>query len=305
MNTDERNFRSIYYEKCQINSVEEQKSLNKLLQDDIRNLSKLKQFCMNYTVPNNNRSYLWALVMGILPLHKSSTAYVRDQRREMYEDLRRAVTVLRLNDNKQKEPFMWLIDHKKKAQVMHTMWLIESNRLWHGNSSASLQADDMHFIEIVRTLLQIFDDNVETYWIAKGFYKYTRELKKECVKLKEQTQNMLKREDLSLLNHLELLGLFDGNSTLLDNWYITCFAGIICTTHLVKIWDKVCGGSRKIVVFLFVELVKDIRSSILKQTSLADVKRLIETVKDLDGVIIVNKAIKSLQNNSSQVEYTH
>ncbi|XP_039494020.1 TBC1 domain family member 7 [Drosophila santomea] len=292
-NTDERNFRSIYYEKCQINSVEEQKSLNKLLQDDIRNLSKLKQFCMNYTVPNNNRSYLWALVMGILPLHKASTAYIRDQRREMYEDLLRAVTVLRC------------ADHKKKEQVMHTMWLMESNRLWHGNASASLQADDMHFIEIVRTLLQIFNDDVETYWIAKGFYKYTRELKKECIKLKEQTQNMLKREDLALLNHLELLGLFDANSTLVDNWYITCFAGIICTTDLVKIWDKVCGGSRKIVVFLFVELVKDIRSLILKQTSLADVKRLIETVKDLDGVIIVNKAIKSLQNNSSEVEYTH
>ncbi|XP_016944475.3 TBC1 domain family member 7 [Drosophila suzukii] len=292
MNTDERNFRSSYYEKCLINSVEEKKSLNKLLQDDIRNLNKLKQFCMNYTVPNIHRSYLWALVMGILPLHKASTAYIRDQRREMYEDLLRAVTVLRCAEQKDKE------------LVMHTMWLLESNRLWHGNSSASLQADDMHFIEIVRTLRQIFNDDVETYWIAKGFYKYTRELKKECVKLKEQTQIMLKREDQTLFNYLEEIGLFDGNSTLLDNWYITCFAGVICETVLVKIWDKVCGGSRKIVVFLFVELVKDIKSLILKQKTLPDFKRLIETVKDLDGVI-VNKAIKSLQNNSSEVEYTH
>ncbi|KAH8363537.1 hypothetical protein KR084_011428 [Drosophila pseudotakahashii] len=289
---DERNFRSSYYEKCLINSVEEKKSLNKLLQDDIRNLNKLKQFCMNYTVPNIHRGYLWALVMGILPLHKASTAYIRDQRREMYEDLLRAVSVLRCAEQKEKE------------LVMHTMWLLESNRLWHGNANASLQADDMHFIEIVRTLLQIFNDDVETYWIAKGFYKYTRELKKECVKLKEQTQIMLKREDQSLCNHLEELGLFDGNSTLLDNWYITCFAGVICETVLVKIWDKICGGSRKIVVFLFVELVKDIRSLVLKQKSLPDVKRLIETVKDLDGVI-VNKAIKTLQNNSSEVEYTH
>ncbi|XP_016981454.1 TBC1 domain family member 7 [Drosophila rhopaloa] len=292
MNTDERNFRFSYYEKCLINSVEEKKSLNKLLQDDIRNLSKLKQFCMNYTVPNIHRSYLWALVMGILPLHKASTAYIRDQRREMYEDLLRAVTVLRC------------AEHKEKEQVMHTMWLLESNRLWHGNAGPSLHADDTHFIEIMRTLLQIFNDDVETYWIAKGFYKYTRELKKECAKLKEQTHIMLKREDQSLFNHLEELGLFDSNSTLLDNWYITCFAGVICETVLVKIWDKVCGGSRKIVVFLFVELAKDIKSLILKQKSLADVKRLIETVKDVDGVI-VNKAIKSLQNNSSEVEYTH
>ncbi|XP_017105226.2 TBC1 domain family member 7 [Drosophila bipectinata] len=292
MNTDERNFRSSYYEKCLINSVEEKKSLNKLLQDDIRNLNKLKQFCMNYTVPNIHRSHLWALVMGILPLHKASTAYIHDQRREVYEDLLRAVTVLRCTEQKEKE------------LVMHTMWLLESNRLWQGNTSCSLQADDLHFIEIVRTLLQIFTDDVETYWIAKGFYKYTRELKKECPKLKEQTQMLLRREDQALFLHLEQLGLFNANSTLLDTWYITCFAGVICETVLVKIWDKVCGGSRKIVVFLFIELVKDIKSLILKQNTLAEVKRLIEAIKDLDGVI-VNKAIKSLQNNSSEVEYTH
>ncbi|KAH8243494.1 hypothetical protein KR032_007876 [Drosophila birchii] len=292
MNTDERNFRSSYYEKCLINSVEEKKSLNKLLQDDVRNLNKLKQFCMNYTVPNIHRSYLWALVMGILPLHKASTAYIRDQRREVYEDLLRAVTVLQCAAQKEKE------------LVMHTMWLLESNRLWHGNASASLQADDTHFIEIVRTLLQIFNDDVDTYWIAKGFYKYTRELKKECSKLKEQTQMLLKREDHPLFIHLEELGMFDSNSILLENWFITCFAGVICETVLVKIWDKVCGGSRKIVVFLFIEIVKDLRSLILKQKSLAEVKRLIEGVKDLDGVI-VNKAIKSLQINNSEVEYTH
>ncbi|KAH8271165.1 hypothetical protein KR018_000481 [Drosophila ironensis] len=292
MNADERNFRSSYYDKCLINSVEEKKSLNKLLQDDIRNLNKLKQFCMNYTVPNIHRNLLWALVMGILPLHKASMAYIHDQRREVYEDLLRAVTVLRC------------VDQKDKELVMHTMWLLESNRLWHGNASASLQADDMHFIEIVRALLQIFSDDVETYWIAKGFYKYTRELKKECAKLKEQTQLILRREDQPLFLHLENLGLFEANSTILDNWYITCFAGVICETVLVKIWDKVCGGSRKIVVFLFIELVKNIRFLMFKQKTLEDVKKLIETVKDPDGVI-VNKAIKTLQINSSEVEYAH
>ncbi|SPP82702.1 blast:Unconventional myosin-Ib [Drosophila guanche] len=275
MNADERNFRSSYYEKCLINSVEENKSLNKLLEDDIRNLNKLKQFCMNYTVPNVHRNYLWSLVMGILPLHKSSTDYIRDQRREVYEDLLRAVSVLRCVQKKE------LVEHPKKklGHTMHTMWLLETNRLWQGNANATLQADDTHFIEIVRALLQIFTNDVETYWIAKGFYNYTRELKRECPKLKEQTQILLKREDLSLFNRLEQLGLFESSSVLLDNWYITCFAGVICETVLVKIWDKVCGGSRKIVVFLFVELVKDIRYLILKQNSLAEVKKLIETVR--------------------------
>ncbi|KAH8416636.1 hypothetical protein KR222_000169 [Zaprionus bogoriensis] len=298
MTTDERNFRSSYYEKVGCFSVEEKKSLNKLLQDDIRNLSKLKHFVYNYTVPAQQRNLLWCLIMGIMPLHKCNTDYVREQRCQVYEDLLRAVTVMRCVD---------MTDSTKcgKDLVLHKMWLLETNRLLHSNNTrGAALPDDSHFIEIVRALLQIFDDDVETYWMAKEFYQYTRELQKECAKLKELTQTLLRREDKDLLFRLEKLGLFEENSRLLDNWYTTCFAGVICETVLVKVWDKICGGAKKIVVFLFIELVKDIRALILKLNSQDELKALVETVKDLDGVI-VNKAIKSWHSNNSEVEYAH
>lgn len=187
MTTDERNFRSSYYEKVGCFSVEEKKSLDKLLQDDIRNPAKLKHFVYTFTVPAQQRSLLWSLIMGIMPLHKSNTGYVRDQRRQVYEDLLRAVTVMRFVDK-----------DKPRDLVLYKMWLLENNRLLHSNVRAGNQPDDNHFIEIARTLLEIFDDEMETYWIAKGFYQYTRELKKECSKLKELTQVLLKREDIAL-----------------------------------------------------------------------------------------------------------
>lgn len=187
MTTDERNFRFTYYEKVGCISVEEKKSLNKLLQDDIRNLSKLKHFAYTYTVPAQQRSLLWSLIMGILPLHKSITEYVREQRHQVYEDLLRAVTVMRFVEG-----------DKSRHLVLHKMWLLENNRLLHSNVRAGSQVDDNHFIEIARTLLDIFDDEMETYWIAKEFYQYTRDLKKECGKLKELTQILLKREDIAL-----------------------------------------------------------------------------------------------------------
>lgn len=189
MTTDERNFRSSYYEKVGCFSVEEKKSLNKLLQDDIRNLTKLKHFVYNYTVPAQQRNLLWSLIMGIMPLHKSNTEYVREQRRQVYEDLLRAVTVMRCLDAD---------SSKSKDIVLHKMWLLENNRLLHSNVRTGGQTDDNHFVEIVRALLKIFDDDVETYWMAKEFYQYTRELKKECAKLKELTQTLLKREDKEL-----------------------------------------------------------------------------------------------------------
>ena len=49
MCNDGRNFRSSYYDKEL--GVEEQKSLNKLLPDPIRNHARLKQFALRYTVP--------------------------------------------------------------------------------------------------------------------------------------------------------------------------------------------------------------------------------------------------------------
>ncbi|EDV93035.1 TBC1 domain family member 7 [Drosophila grimshawi] len=296
MTTDERNFRSSYYEKVGCFSVEEKKSLNKLLQDDIRNLAKLKHFVYTYTVPAQERSLLWCLIMGIMPLHKSNTDYVREQRRQVYEDLLRAVTVMRCVDAD---------SCKTRDLVLHKMWLLENNRLLHSNVRIGAQAqDDNHFVEIMRALLKIFDDEMETYWIAKEFYQYTREFKKDCAKLKELTQILLKREDIALFHRLDKLELFDVNSKLLENWYTTCFAGVICETVLVKVWDKVCGGAKKIVVFLFLELVKDIKSLIFDLSTQEDLKALIETVKDLDGVI-VNKAIKSWQSNNSEIEYAH
>ncbi|XP_030370296.1 TBC1 domain family member 7 [Scaptodrosophila lebanonensis] len=296
MTTDERNFRSSYYEKVGCHGVEEKKSLNKLLQDGIRDRNKLKQFCISYTVPADQRSLLWGLIMGILPLHKSSTDYIRDQLRQVYEDLLRAVSVMRYID-----------PTKPKEIVMHTMWQLENNRLLHNNAGPPV--DDSHFIEIVRVLLPLFDDNVETYCIAKEFYQYTRELKKESAKLKELTQTLLRREDIALFYHLDQLGIFSSNNNLLDNWYTTSFAGIIRETVLVKIWDKICGGARKIVVFLFLEMVKD--SQIKQRISICsaqnEFKILIETalqVNDLDAVI-VNRAIKSWQSNNSEIEYAH
>lgn len=64
MKTDERNFRSAYYEKVGCHSVEEKKSLEILLNNKPINLLKLKQFCLRFTVPAVHRGLLWNLLLG-------------------------------------------------------------------------------------------------------------------------------------------------------------------------------------------------------------------------------------------------
>lgn len=68
MATDERNFRSTYYEKVGFKSVEEKKSLEILLKDKPLDKGKLKQFCLRYCVPAAYRNLLWKLLLGTLIL---------------------------------------------------------------------------------------------------------------------------------------------------------------------------------------------------------------------------------------------
>ncbi|XP_061391941.1 TBC1 domain family member 7 [Musca vetustissima] len=286
MTADERNFRSSYYEKVGCHSVEEKKSLNKLLQDNIRNHVKLKQFCLSYTVPTTHRSLLWNIILGVMPLHKNSTEFIMDQRKAVYDDLLRAVTIMQ-----------YVNASTPKSKILLSMWQLENNRLLHSGPD---DIADQVFAEIVKVLLQIFEDDVETYWLAKEFYACTLDIQQECPRLKELTQTLLKKEDIQLYNHLDNLDVFKSDQ-LLDRWYITCFAGVINESTLVRVWDKICGGSKKIVVFIFLEMAKALSDKAMKCKSSQEFKLLIEQVKDPDA-LIVNKAIKTWQNSNQHSE---
>lgn len=79
---------------------------------------------------------------------------------------------------------------------------------------------------------------------------------------------------------MENLAIFSASDPL-ERWYVTCFAGVISESTLVKIWDKICGGSRKIVVFIFIELAKALRESALKCNTREEFKALVEQVSNI------------------------
>lgn len=68
MATDERNFRSHYYEKVGFRGVEEKKSLEILLKDKPLDVIKLKQFCLRFPVPALHRNKVWKVLIGKLQL---------------------------------------------------------------------------------------------------------------------------------------------------------------------------------------------------------------------------------------------
>lgn len=51
------------------------------------------------------------------------------------------------------------------------------------------------FIPIVNTLLELYDDEVDVYWLAKSLTDVVRNMQRELPKLKEAFITMLEKED--------------------------------------------------------------------------------------------------------------
>ena len=63
-NTDQRNFRSQYYEKVGFRGVDERKTLELLLDEDPINLIKLQNFALQFSIPSLDRIIVWKYMLG-------------------------------------------------------------------------------------------------------------------------------------------------------------------------------------------------------------------------------------------------
>lgn len=260
--------------------------MNILLKDRPLNRIKLKQFCLSFTVPTAERSLLWNLILGIMPVYTNSTKYVKDQREEAYEDVLRAVKIMRYVDEK-----------TPRSRVFYVMWLLENKKL---HSDVNIYQDS-NFVNIVEVLLQTFESDYEVYWVAKEFYAFTVEIQNDFPKLKELTFNLLEKEDAELYSHLEKHDILQHIP--LESWYANCFASTISEPALIRIWDKICGGSRKIVVFVFLVLLKTLKMNFMRCNDLKQFCDHMEKKTEDQDDLIVKQAIEVWQNNKNHNEF--
>nr|CAD7431467.1 unnamed protein product [Timema monikensis] len=238
---DERNFRSSYYEKVGFRSVEEKKSLEILLKDKPLDKTKLKQFSLRFTVPGIYRSFIWKILLvqclitaqaaeftllglqktfrsnflhciafqcklppvypysicnrggkdGIVPIHVTSHTFVMQQREQEYKDLHHALQIIGLINDDTPKPQMYLL-----------MWLLETGKLrfdWH----AQIESDVNHnFLSIANTVLEMLDNDVEAYWLSKGFIHCVSKFQADVPRLTESIMSLLEKEDNELFRYV-------------------------------------------------------------------------------------------------------
>ncbi|XP_055322933.1 TBC1 domain family member 7 [Sitodiplosis mosellana] len=290
MTTDDRNFRSAYYEKVGCRSVEERKSLEILLKEKPLNRPKLKQFCLSFTVPAVYRNVLWNILLDVAPVHPDCHAFVMTQRREVFEDLHNALRVMHIISEQTPIP-----------NVLYTMWLLENKQLRLGVNINNR----CNFVIMSEALQQTFQNEVDLYWITKGFYKCALEISRDFGQLKELSYKLLEKENHTIYKHLDENNLLDALP--LEQWYGTCFAGVLTNQSLIRIWDKICGGSRKIVVFVFVTLFSWIwrTARLSSATQVPEIITIIDNLKDNQESAdhIVNNSIELWQKKTPSFEF--
>lgn len=50
-------------------------------------------------------------------------------------------------------------------------------------------------VPISETLLQMYEDDIDVYWLAKGLYHFVEQLGKDIPRLIESAKNLLEKED--------------------------------------------------------------------------------------------------------------
>lgn len=285
--TDERNFRSSYYEKVGCRGVEEKKSLEILMKEKPWDKVKLKQFCLRFTVPAAYRNLVWKVLLDILPVYPDSHQYVMEQRTEQYQDLLYAVEMYELVDI-----------NAPRCQVLLEMWLLENEErkppLFPETNFSSADT----FLPIVNTLLELYDDEVDVYWLAKSLTDVVRNMQRDLPKLKEAFTTMLEKEDGDLFNHLVDISALEVLP--LTKWFNCCFAGVLDDTSLTKIWDKICSGAPKILSFAAVMLIVTLRRNILRSQNADEVLKCVSEIPEQCEEVVANKAIELWQYYGAQ-----
>ncbi|CAO1410749.1 unnamed protein product [Diamesa hyperborea] len=274
---DARNFRSIYYEKVGCRSVEEKKSLEILLKESPVNKIKLKQFLQRFNIPTIHRGLLYNLALGVYPIYMDSKPHVMIQRRAVYDDLHRALTIMKYIDGK-----------TSKNKVFHAMWLLENKSLL---ITVNIEKDTS-FSMIANVLLESLEsEDVDIYFLAKSFYRFSEEIEKDLPKLIQLTLTLLEKEDNDLYNILNSRNILQNLP--FDRWYPTFFSSVLNDLALIRIFDKICGGSIQIVVFVFLVLCSLTKFNLKVQKNTESAVKVIEDYVDTEtSDVICNKVVE-------------
>ncbi|XP_052800444.1 TBC1 domain family member 7-like isoform X1 [Mya arenaria] len=277
--SDERNFRSYYYEKVGFRAIEEKKSIELLLKDKPIDVEKLRQYCLRFPVSARYRHYLWKVILGVIPASQDSQEFVMKDRRKQYDYLKHALEIMRRVD-----------DNTPSSTLFLKMFLIEEGLL--SFQDTGLVQRHQSYVSLAESISQMVEDPFDAYWITKRFHKMFKNTYQDVVPaLPEKVKTLLRKEDVDgkLVSHLTTCDLWD--ILPIKQWFSSCFASVLPEIPFERVMDKLIGGSVMILVYVAVALLLTLKRPLLTMHSRTDVLKYLTQVPEDSGDILVNTAI--------------
>eukprot|EP00039_Didymoeca_costata_P012143 m.173782 g.173782 ORF g.173782 m.173782 type:complete len:384 (-) comp15394_c2_seq1:2015-3166(-) len=88
------NFRTAYYKKIGMPSVELSKKFQEILSAHVVDIKELSRLCVRFNIPKEHRTTVWLHLLEIVPIVKDARDFVRDQKEQQYFDLLEAAEII-------------------------------------------------------------------------------------------------------------------------------------------------------------------------------------------------------------------
>jgi len=274
----ERNFRSHYYEKVGFRGVEEKKSLDILLGERPIDLARIHNFSLRFPLPGIYRAQVWQLLLGVLPVYTTSTEWVWRERVEQFKESERALTVTKKINSS--------TDKGVRATIV---WLMETNKLKFDLASQLKEPSTENFTAIVNTLHHLVSTPEEVYWISRGLYSLLDSSLADLRPLSDCLTKLL-GEEPALSTHLETSGVL--RSLQYSQLWARGFAGVFQPCLLARLWDKLLGGSSKVLVYVLASAIFRCRVEVMAAETQEEVINIICNMKEDRQEVVLTQALE-------------
>ncbi|KAL5481721.1 hypothetical protein EMCRGX_G021949 [Ephydatia muelleri] len=282
------NFRSSYYGTLGVSSVAVVKppsSLDVLIKAEVLDVEKLKSICLQHTLTTFHRPLVWKTILGVSPTanNEATRLYVKEQRKQQLEDLKRCLKVV------SKEP-----GTTPSPEEFSLLYLIEKNRLL-----VSKREEHTDLCAIAKPFIKLFPDYEDAYWLFSSFAAMW-EAEIESTDLKTKFIYCLKNADRELHDHLLCTNTL--NNLPFIQWFNQCFSDLLPELHLESVWDKVIAGSSTVLVYVAVALILDRKQYLMAVKSKDGMYEIFQDIPMGAFMDIVTRGIRDWSVSGSIVD---
>ncbi|CAN7937383.1 unnamed protein product [Ixodes hexagonus] len=284
------NFRAQYYDKVGFRG---NKSLEILLSEKPIDLKKLSNLCRKFCLPAVHRFTVWKVLLGVLPTFEENASVFEKDQTDQCNALKRSLLVMRVVN-----------DDTRPSEVVVLMYLLGEGQLRldieqqacgffapFGTISRRMQDEEaQHILGIASAFFKMGLAEQDVYWMTRNFWKQLKKLSIDSCLMSKQMEDTLEKEDAELFQHLLRIKAFPVLPV--DVWFRRCFAEVLDEDALVRVWDKVIGGSVKFLPQVGAVLLMSLRTSLLHLRSVGDVLGLLSKVPKEASDVVVNKVLE-------------